>query len=289
MSDKPEAKKNKWLFKKTTYVHSNWTRWSSKGKSSKEKDAMVEEMRTVIYILSKRIDKIKAASAWSKQLWEEEKRELIRKGREDKHEALKELRRQKNREKSEERQSLGVKSLRDKLATRDARLASVEAEKDELKKELRLAKQREERLRKRVDASLAQLKKKWDKRIVEKEVVPEEVKPFMKYLNKPLNERGVNAQELATKGLVFLSKHTDINATQLSVLSELNIYGTAHREALQTEVSKSTISTLVSKNLVQTERIGNKTMIFLTPKGQELVKNYIDYLSYGRLKEEEIL
>ena len=278
--------KKKWGFKKGTYTYSKWGRYDPRGKGSAEKTEMINELRTVVQILSKRIDKIKAASAYSKQLWEEEKKAILQKAREDKQEALKELRREKNKEKTEERRALGVKSLKSKLATRDARLASVEKEKDELKKELRLAKRREERLRKRVDASLAQLKKKWDKRIVEKEVVPEELRAYLKFIEKPFDRRGLNAVEVAVKTTRFITNN-NLKPDDLGVLSELNVYGAVTADKIDTKVTKTTLSSMVKRGLLNKQMVGGKANYFLTAGGEEIITNYINYISYGKIDRAE--
>ena len=276
-----EGAKKKWGFKKTTYTYSKWGRYDPRGKGSKEKSEMIQEMNRIIHVLSKRIDKIKATFTWRRQLWEEEKKELIKKAREDKQEALKELRRQKNREKSEERQSLGVKSLRDKLATRDARLASLAEEKEKVLKELRLAKRREERLRKRLDASLAQLKRKLEKRVVEKEVIPDGIKPLITYLEKPLNKRLRNVQEALMLILVFI-REENISPNHLNFLLQVADKGNSPLSGLKgvlTEHAKA----CEDKGWVNSVYTNARKIYYLTADGEKITKKLIDKVSYGRI------
>lgn len=275
----PEEKKNKWLFKKTTYVRSKFQKWDARGKSHKVRGEMIEEMRKIIYILSRRIEKLKSSYTYARECWEAERKELLQRAKQDKHEALKELRREKNKEKSEERR--GVNSLKGKLGTRDARIATLEEEKKRLTKELSNGRRREERLRKRLDTSLAQLKKGLQKRVIEKEVVPDEVKPIMAYLDKPLNKRIRNIGEAATLIAIFV-REEDITINQLNFLLQLSDKGSAKIGELK-EVGTEQSSSCEKMGLAKHTGARSSRVWYLTAKGEELTKKLIDKISYGKI------
>lgn len=266
-------------FHKTFYFWSKFKTWSPKGKSSKIKDEIIEDMYTCMRVLRRRIEKMQYAI------------DMTKKGHK---EAVSELKKE---------QTKARNKLKVKISTREARVERTEEKVAELEKALRESEKRERVLEGKIERMVsreADLKKRLKEKVktkvvyrrkLEKEVekLPVEAERYKRYTAKTLNERGINAQEVATKTLIYLSRTQEVSATQLSVLSEVNIFGTVDKNKLDTQVSKTTISTMTANGLIGSERVGNKSMLFLTPKGKEIVDGYLNYLSYGKLNTEEEL
>lgn len=266
-------------FHKTFFYWSPFKTWNPRGRSSKVKEEMIADMYTCMRVLRRRIEKMQYVIDMTKKGHKEVVSEV-------------------KKEQTKARNKLKVK-----ISTREARVERTEEKVAELEKALRESEKRERALERKIERMVsreADLKKRLKEKVktkvvyrrkVEKEVekLPVEAERYKRYTAKTLNERGINAQEMATKTLIYLSRTQEVNATQLSVLSEVNIFGTVDKNKLDTQVTKTTISTMTANGLIGSERVGNKSMLFLTPKGKEIVDGYLNYLSYGKLNMEEEL
>lgn len=281
----PEEKK-KYRFKKLTYTHSKWGRYDSRGKSSKEKDAMIAEMRGALKALTSRIERFKwVISEKDKQLKEKDKT-ITRTRNERRDDVVKSIKKellekQKLRTKKYEttRRALSLK-----VENRDRRIAELTEEVRELKKEVSKLLKREDTLKRKLSKerlSLNNLKRQKSKEV--KKVVPPGVKKLQTLLKKGYSERGLNYLDVSSK----LSKKLDtynLTATQYSILLQIKLSGNLNTSDLIVG-NKKQVHNLKTKGYVNKTVSGDVThgySWFLTTRGEEIVDDINNYVSHGK-------
>jgi len=291
--------------------------WKPDGKSAHQKTAIIEDLMAALkyvrtrrklayppsykywkhksYFDEKKIKELKAQLAakrnpFSQELKaaKEEVRVLKRQLRSKIHKASVAGQRAEIRKEVNRRAADKYREYRKRISTRDKeiarlkeKLAKTEAESKEL---LKANKSAESKIR-RLQTSLDNWKKKkptvvYRSRTVEKPI-PAEVKAAMRYLDKPLDKRLKNAEKATILMSKFLAKRK-VSANHMSLLLQLKEKGSSRLSELD-GVSRHDFESPSKNGLINSVFKDKVKYWYLTLEGEELVKDYLNYISHGSI------
>lgn len=168
-----------------------------------------------------------------------------------------------------------------KVAKLEAKLAEASKELKTLKHQNKLLSNKSERLQKSLTEARAKNKAPRYVHRIKQAPIPPEVKAVMRYLEKPLEKRVKNFEQVATKAFMWLAKEP-VTPAQMSFLMQIREKGSAKLSDLQGVTYK--VSKLSEeKGWVRSVYTNGFKLHFLTADGEELVKSYINYLTLHRI------
>ena len=283
---KPPKRTDKHRKKTQTNFFSEFKRLDPKGKSTKVKDVMIKELQSnVRFQISKRRklwyhvhmvklsfkEYIKEAKARERKL-----QRIIEKKEQAKVQALSTVR---------ETYQKKLTNVRNKVDTRDNRVQILNQELDafELEKKLKdreIAKLLRQHERDEVVKKEIRSRKR---KIVVKKVeqpLPLEVKQMQARLAKPAHKRGIDILDVSTKLTKFCIDNS-ITDKQLTTLLQCEVEGQL-TNANSIVGTKHINNSLEEKGYFGNQFINGTYIYFLTTKGQQIVKDYKNYISYGK-------
>lgn len=257
--------------KKKTFggFFSNFKRWDTRGKSSKQLKEMIEDLKSCIWFELGRIKRLKYVIQCLKENIKEERHQRI------KLERLKQVREVYKRK---------LTNQKNKVKTRDANLENKDAEISELEKELKLKERETARLLRELDKKDDKLEevRSRKRRVIVKEVeqpLTLEAQRLERMVSKPLAERSVNYLDVILKTAKFL-EGVEVTQNQLTTLLQCEVTGYITNKNLYVGDIEHT-ATLTQKGYLSVQKVNRVNNYFLTAKGKDIVKNYKNYLSYS--------
>lgn len=267
MSESLEPKKPKATHKNKRKTaggfYSEFKRWSVKGKTYKELQLMVEDLKNALKHQLVRIRKHKAVIHFK----QEDKARIRTRDR------LKIHSRNRRIEKREEDIAVLKKELRakevietrlnDKVKLRDEKIKSLTKSNNSLQAKLKRKENQSVSTPKKVDSVL-------DRRV-------------KRILAQPLEKRLLNQVDTVVKTTLFAIEH-DLNLTQLSAILQVSVCNGIKTNEL-VKITGDVVGNMRDKGLIKSSYLGaNQKMYYhyLTTDGENLVRKFKDYLSYGK-------
>jgi hypothetical protein len=273
--------------------------WRPEGKSAHEKTAIIRDLTNALKWTRTR----RSLTYPKKWRWYKHKAYYDNKKIEALREEIKELKRElrlkvrttgwrgkvrdaldeaRKKWKTRETNLLSAQKLRDNKINRlEQRVDNQAKELRAVKYDLKRALGREETLKNKL--ALAR-KEKSRPRYVTKTVkaeIPLEVRRFMRYQGKRLDERLVNMSEIAVKSTMW-TRDNGLTNTQLSALMEINLKGSSQRVEL-TGVTNTVLKGLEDQGYLNSVYTNAIKYYFLTATGEQKCKDYMNFLSYGKI------
>lgn len=187
-------------------------------------------------------------------------------------------------------------SIRDKgkIRTRNRRIAVLEGRINDLKKTIRNHQNAERRYLKMIEArdvkihegvkQYNRLERKLNRPIPEVVQKPsKEVSRVVNMLKKPITDRLVNYMDLTIKSSLFCSNN-DLTHLQINILLQIGAVESIEAPKI-INFSLRSAEILEEKGLVSSSFMGavrRAKYYFITPKGEEVIKDFKNYLSYGK-------
>lgn len=111
--------------------------------------------------------------------------------------------------------------------------------------------------------------------------VPKEVRQYLRYVDQPLDKRIKNFEEVLVRAVTWMTSTSTI-PTHLSFLLQLKERGSSKRLDL-TGVSNDAAKTCENNGLVKSVYTNGVKIYFLTQKGEELIKDFLNKVTYGKI------
>lgn len=280
MAEERVKRTDKHLKKTTLNFFSEFSKWNPKGKSSAQKNLMIQDLKNAVNYVKYRHKRdtdrlkwhIKNRNATIKSLRSELKKKY---SDEDVKEKLVSLRRTLSKRRLILSQKIAYKKKGINL--RDDKIERLEGEIKNKTKEI--AKLQRELKRKSEKISEISLRK----RKVRVKEVPQplslEAKRLEKIAAKPVNERLVNYLDVVAKTASFVrSKDMTINYLEALLQIEVEGYVTTQDSVASTQILKL----LEDRGFLSSQKVAVVKNYFLTTKGQELLKDYKNWISYSK-------
>lgn len=177
---------------------------------------------------------------------------------------------------------------RRKLAVRDRRVERLEARLEKQAQEIRELKKSNKQKEVRVNRLSLLLTREKEKpkevetvvRVVEGKV-PTEVQKYLRYVDKPLDKRIKNFEQVMVRAVIWLTT-TTTNPTHLSLLLQLKEKGSSKRSEL-TGVSSESAKTCENNGLVKSVYTNGVKIYFLTQAGEGMIKDFLNKVTYGKI------
>ena len=255
--------------KKKTFggFYSEFAKWNPKGKSSKEKDEMIADLKNCITHQLVRIKKHKYVIEILKE--ERDQRITTDKVRAIRLDYKRKLANQKN-----------------KVSSRDNNLEAKTRELEELEKSLKLKEREVNRLLRAAEKKDEVLKevKQSKRRVVYKEVVTPPsaaAKRLEKIASKPMTERAITTLDVTLKTSKF-AEDRGMHVNLLTILIHIDSMTSSKFSDLVIG-TRANIAQLMQRDLITFQLVKQVKHYFLTMKGTELIKNYKDFINHSKI------
>jgi hypothetical protein len=266
--------------------YSEFRRYDPKGKSTKVKDVMIKELNSNVRFQIWRHRKLWYHVHMVKQSFKEYIKEAKKRERRLQR-IIEKKERLANKKLTEVREEYQRKltNTKNKVNTRDNRVEKLNQELKafELEKKTKdreIAKLLRQHERDELEKKEIRSRKR---RVVVKKVeqpLPLEVKQMQARLAKPANKRGIDILDVSTK-LTKFCEDNGLTDKQLTSLLQCEVDGQL-TTANTIVATKNILHTLEKLGYLSYQMVSGKYIYFLTPKGQQTVKDYKNYISYGK-------
>lgn len=278
-------------YKKSTQRgwYSKWERLDPRGKSSKEKTLMIKELVSQRNTYLSAIKTLKYVIQKQKELYQYKaslKQGKIRRRNARLEETKEELKEREKELRSRERK---IERLIAKLDDKSGTISELEKELNKegtfnyTLNELNTWKSKYDDLNKRYRR--LQMRKRYKpvkKVVVEKEELTAEEKKIKRLAEKPVSEKEYKINTIAESTLNFL-KERSMSLELLSCITRLNAIPKLMKKELQ--LTEKQIHKGEDLGLLSGEYVGavqNRKYYYITPKGRELVQEYIEYIKKSK-------
>jgi chromosome segregation ATPase len=266
--------------------YSEFKRYDARGKSSKVMRTMIEELLSnVRYQVSRyrklwwHIHMVKLAfKEYKKEATKREKRLkiLIEKTEQAKQKATTTIRETYKRK---------LTNVRNKVNTRDNRVEILNQELETFAQEKKTKDREIAKLLRQHERDESEKKeiRSRKRRVVVKKVeqpLPLEVKQMQARLAKPAHKRGIDILDISTKLTKFCADN-GLTDKQLTSLLQCEVDGKL-TTASTIVATRNILEGLEKLEYLGRQLAGGIYIYFLTPKGQQTVKDYKNYISYGK-------
>lgn len=233
--------------------------WKVRGKSSKHLKVIIKDMRLCISHQMGRIRRLKYVMSTLNK----ERRSL------------------KMKIKTRDR---AIEKLREDRATWRAKMGLLRKEIGEKRRMVESRDSEIKRLRKErgILSAKVTMASKREPKVVKEKPLPGEIR-IKNMLNKPIDERLLNITDLTIKTQVFI-KDRGFTMGQLTALSQVGLYPKVRKSDIVGQ-DKEVLKTLESKGLISSQYLGagrNEKYWYITPDGEQALKDFKNYLSYGK-------